>query len=383
MTSLSAIPNIVPILSGKGGVGKSSVTTQLALSLCLQGYSVGVLDIDLTGPSIPRLFGIEQAKVRQAPGGWLPVQVHDVHSIVLRNNLPAGAGSAPTSASDTDSPPSTDSRRVGALHVMSLGFLLRSRSDAVIWRGPKKTAMVGQLLSEVLWPSDIDYILIDTPPGTSDEHISLVTGLLDPIKMPPGPISRRQWKRGNHSEDNTGKDEFETVQVSRQIGAVVVTTPQAISTSDVKKELSFCAKVGLHVYGVVENMAGYVCPCCGEVTNVFSKGGGQVMARDWGVKFLGSAPLDGEGWGMLVEERRWPRYGQVAQDANEEEQNGNAAEGLKKEMQGLNVEEERNEAAPMVEKYTACSLFPVFEGIAKQVGSDKPREVIPPAPLTT
>jgi len=266
---------------------------------------------------------------------------------------------------------------------MSLGFLLRSRSDAVIWRGPKKTAMVGQLLSEVLWPSDIDYVLIDTPPGTSDEHISLVTGLLDPVKMPPGPITRRQRKRGSDNAEATSKDEFETVQVTRQIGAVVVTTPQAISTSDVKKELSFCAKVGLHVYGVVENMAGYVCPCCGEVTNVFSKGGGQVMARDWGVKFLGSAPLDGEGWNMLVEERRWPRYGQVAQDMREEEQNGVESEGLKKEMQGLKVEEERNEAAPMVEKYTACSLFPVFEAIAKQVCSDEPREVVPPAPLTT
>ena len=383
MTSLSAIPNIVPILSGKGGVGKSSVTTQLALSLCLQGYSVGVLDIDLTGPSIPRLFGIEQAKVRQAPGGWLPVQIHDVQSIALRNDLPGGATTTASSIPNRDSPPSTQSRRIGALHVMSLGFLLRSRSDAVIWRGPKKTAMVGQLLSEVLWPSDIDYVLIDTPPGTSDEHISLVTGLLDPVKMPPGPITRRQRKSGSENEENTGKDDFETVQVTRQIGAVVVTTPQAISTSDVKKELSFCAKVGLHVYGVVENMAGYVCPCCGEVTNVFSKGGGQVMARDWGVKFLGSAPLDGEGWGMLVEERQWPKYGQVVQDNREEEQTGAEAEGLKKEMQGLNVEEERDEAAPMVEKYTACSLFPVFEGIAKQVCSDKPREVVPPAPLTT
>ena len=383
MTSLSAIPNIVPILSGKGGVGKSSVTTQLALSLCLQGYSVGVLDIDLTGPSIPRLFGIEEAKVRQAPGGWLPVQVHDVHNIALRHNLLTGATTTTASTSETDSAPPAELRSIGALHVMSLGFLLRSRSDAVIWRGPKKTAMVGQLLSEVLWPSDIDYVLIDTPPGTSDEHISLVTGLLDPVKMPPGPITRRQRKRGSNNEDDTGKDEFETVQVTRQIGAVVVTTPQAISTSDVKKELSFCAKVGLHVYGVVENMAGYVCPCCGEVTNVFSKGGGQVMARDWGVKFLGSAPLDGEGWGMLVEERRWPKYGQVAQDSKDEEQKGTAAEGLKKEMQSLNVEEDRDQAAPMVEKYTACSLFPVFEGIAKQVCSDQPREVVPPAPLTT
>jgi Mrp family chromosome partitioning ATPase len=356
MTSLAQIPNIVPILSGKGGVGKSSVTTQLALSLCLQGFSVGVLDIDLTGPSIPRLFGIEDAKVRQAPGGWLPVQVHDVHKLCSSRSTTNAAGS------EHPAEKSQPVKDIGALYVMSLGFLLRSRSDAVIWRGPKKTAMVGQLLSEVLWPSTLDYVLIDTPPGTSDEHISLVTGLLDPVKFPAEPITRR---RRNGS----------TESVERKIGAVIVTTPQAISTADVKKELSFCYKVGLGVYGVIENMAGYVCPCCGEVTNVFSKGGGQVMAKDWGVKFLGSAPIDGEGWGMLVEERAWPIYGKAQVQLPDDSLEGEAPEG---EMDGLKVEDSRDEKAPMVEKYTACSLCPVFEDITRQVVGDSPRSVVPP-----
>lgn len=360
MSALSTILHIVPILSGKGGVGKSSVTVQIALSLCLQGYSVGVLDIDLTGPSIPRLFGIEDAKVRQAPGGWLPVQVHDFMSIA-----PSTANTGDSSANNGEI--HQQSKQIGALHVMSLGFLLRTRNDAVIWRGPKKTAMVGQLLSEVLWPADTDYVLIDTPPGTSDEHISLVTGLLDPIKFPPGPITRR--RRGAETEET----------IERTIGAVIVTTPQAISTSDVKKELSFCYKVGLNVYGVVENMAGYVCPCCGEVTNVFSKGGGSVMAKEWGVGFLGSAPLDGEGWGMLVEERKWPRYGGVDGQKMDGEKNDSETAPAA-EMQKLQVGgPQRDESAPMVVKYTACSLCPIFEGIVRQVVSSEPQAVVPPA----
>jgi Mrp family chromosome partitioning ATPase len=128
--SLQDVKNILLVLSGKGGVGKSSVTTQLALSLSLQGKSVGVLDVDLTGPSIPRFFGIEAAKVTQAPGGWLPVSVHDT-------NPP------PTTTQGTTS--------IGPLKCMSLGFLLSSRGDAVVWRGPKKTAMIRQFLTDVQW----------------------------------------------------------------------------------------------------------------------------------------------------------------------------------------------------------------------------------------
>ncbi len=321
--SLSSIAHIIPVLSGKGGVGKSSVTVQLALSLTLRGFSVGVLDIDLTGPSIPRLFGIESAKVKQAPGGWLPIEVHPAFQSSL---YPFD----PSTNDITDENP----RHIGALHCMSLGFLLRDRGDAVIWRGPKKTAMVKQLLSDVLWPSSLDYLLIDTPPGTSDEHISLITNLLDPTRTSP----------------------------TQSLGAVIVTTPQAISTADVKKELTFCRKVGLRVLGVVENMAGYVCPCCGEVTNVFSKGGGEIMAREWGVKFLGSVPLDGEGWGMLVEEGRRPVYKPAP--------TGGVENGDLIRMNGTSQENGQGhlqDEGRLVEKYTSCSLFPIFDHVVEQL----------------
>ena len=304
----------MPVLSGKGGVGKSSVTVQLALALSLHGYNVGVLDIDLTGPSIPRLFGIESAKIRQAPGGWLPVQVHERQE------------------SDYTSP------NLGALYCMSLGFLLRDRGDAVIWRGPKKTAMVKQLLSDVLWPTDLDYLLIDTPPGTSDEHISLMTNLMDPLMIAP----------------------------TQQLGAVIVTTPQAISTSDVKKELSFCQKTSLKVLGVIENMAGYVCPCCGEITDVFSKGGGEVMAREWSVPFLGRAPLDGEGWGLLVEEGRTPVY----RSADDTQNETTVVNGNHEENSTLNgIASEERDPSQLAKKYTQCSLHPIFRGVADRLAS--------------
>lgn len=313
--SLLQIPNIIPVLSGKGGVGKSSVTVQLALSLCLRGHHVGVLDIDLTGPSIPRLFGVESAKITQAPGGFLPAEVHPAGVLPSQH--------APTAHSDGQDAQRVDGR-LGSLHCMSLGFLLQDRGDAVIWRGPKKTAMVKQLLSDVLWPPDTEYLLIDTPPGTSDEHISLVTNLLDPAR----------------------------VRATAKLAAVVVTTPQAVATADVRKELTFCHKTGLKVIGIVENMAGFVCPCCGEVTNVFSKGGGRVMAEEWGVRFLGSMPLDGDGWGMLVEEGRRPVYRKI--DAPSE---------------AAAAPEQPHEKDPgtMADKYLDCSLCPLFRKVAEQV----------------
>jgi len=222
--SLDKVKHIILVLSGKGGVGKSSITTQLALSLSLAGHSVGVLDVDLTGPSIPRLFGIESSKVTQAPGGWIPVPVHSANPL----------------------------SGIGELRCMSLGFLLRERGDAVVWRGPKKTAMVRQFLSDVLW-GELDYLLIDTPPGTSDEHISLAETLQK--NAAPGQVK----------------------------GAVVVTTPQAVATADVKKELNFCAKTGIHVIGVIENMSGFVCQTAPNVRTSLAL----VAVRLW-QKSLGS-----------------------------------------------------------------------------------------------
>ncbi|PHH92163.1 hypothetical protein CDD83_8646 [Cordyceps sp. RAO-2017] len=294
---LDNVKHIVLVLSGKGGVGKSSVTTQLALSLSLAGQSVGILDVDLTGPSIPRMLSIEASKVRQVPGGWAPVVVHEA-------NAESGLGS---------------------LHAMSLGFLLPRRGDAVVWRGPKKTAMIRQFLRDVLW-AETDYLLIDTPPGTSDEHISLAETL--------------------QSEARAG-------QVS---GAVVVTTPQAVATADVRKELNFCFKTGIRVLGVVENMSGFVCPHCSECTDIFGSGGGQAMADEFGVPFLGSVPMDAQFVALL--EQGWrPRYpsGTTVVGSDLSSSSPGAAGGG-----GGGGGDRSDEAAALVDKYTDCALSHVF-----------------------
>ncbi|KAJ3107773.1 Nucleotide-binding protein 2 [Phlyctochytrium bullatum] len=223
-TGISQVKHIVLVLSGKGGVGKSTVSAELALSLWDNGKrKVGVLDVDLTGPSMPRVLGIHDKQVHQGSAGWIPVWVDDK----------------------------------GTLSCMSIGFLLKGKDDAVIWRGPKKNAMVKQFLQDVVW-GELDYLIVDTPPGTSDEHISLM----------------------------------EYLREFNPDGAVLVTTPQAISVLDVRKELSFCRKVDLPVLGVVENMSGYVCPHCAECTNLFSKGGGEKLATENKLPFLGSVPID-------------------------------------------------------------------------------------------
>ncbi|KAJ3219627.1 Nucleotide-binding protein 2 [Dinochytrium kinnereticum] len=223
-SGVSNIKHIVLVLSGKGGVGKSTVTTELALSLWNNGEKkVGILDVDLTGPSMPRMLGIQSKQVHQGSSGWVPVWADEK----------------------------------GTIRCMSIGFLLKGKDDAVIWRGPKKTAMIKQFIEDVVW-GELDYLIVDTPPGTSDEHISLVEYLKE------------------YNPD----------------GAVLVTTPQAISILDVRKELSFCKKVGIRVLGIIENMSGYVCPHCAECTNVFSKGGGEKLAKEHDLPYLGSVPID-------------------------------------------------------------------------------------------
>ncbi|ORX72436.1 P-loop containing nucleoside triphosphate hydrolase protein [Linderina pennispora] len=212
---LASIKHVVLVLSGKGGVGKSSCTVQLALSLASQGRKVGVLDIDLCGPSIPRMLGLDGQQIHQATAGWK------------------------------------------RLACMSIGFLLPDKNASVVWRGPKKNAMIKQFLTDVYW-GDLDYLLIDTPPGTSDEHLAVVEYL-------------QEW-----SPD----------------GAVIITTPQAVALTDVKKEINFCHKVGLPVLGLIENMSGFVCPHCSECTNVFSTGGGEGLAGHMEIPFLGRAPID-------------------------------------------------------------------------------------------
>ncbi|WRT66208.1 cytosolic Fe-S cluster assembly factor CFD1 [Kwoniella shivajii] len=232
---LASVKNIVIVLSGKGGVGKSSSSVQLALSLLSLSPTtrVGLLDLDITGPSLPRMVGLDipEATVHQSSAGWVPVYVDQ-------------------------------GRRLG---VMSIGFLLKDRGDSVVWRGPKKDGMIRQFLSEVRW-GELDYLVVDTPPGTSDEHISLLTHL-HPLFTP------------NISRPTTPT-------------SILITTPQTTALNDTIKSLSFTRKLQLPVMGLVENMSGYVCPCCGEISDTFGKGGGEQMAKNQQINFLGKVPID-------------------------------------------------------------------------------------------
>jgi Mrp family chromosome partitioning ATPase len=347
------------ILSGKGGVGKSSVTLQLALTLSLQGKSVGILDIDLTGPSIPRLIGREKAKITQSPRGWIPVTVHEESEAEIthidnnqnnaddnqQNNEEERFVNASTLAIAAPDAVRIGLKKRGSLRCMSLGFLLHDRGDAVIWRGPKKTAMIRQFLTDVYW-GDTDYLLVDTPPGTSDEHIALAEQLL--------------------TLATTSTTSTTTIRnVPRLAGAVLVTTPQAVATADVRKEINFCAKTNIPILGVIENMSGYTCPCCGEVSNVFSKGGGQVMATEMGVPFLGSVPVDIK-FGAMVEREEIGGDEEGDEDdinGNEEgrgddSQNGEIKNGEKESRNG-------HDDRLLVDRYQDTWSLPIFEGFAK------------------
>uniref|UniRef100_A0A8B9H9K4 Nucleotide binding protein 2 (MinD homolog, E. coli) n=1 Tax=Astyanax mexicanus TaxID=7994 RepID=A0A8B9H9K4_ASTMX len=154
---------------------------------------VGILDVDLCGPSIPRMLGVSQQEVHQCDSGWVPVYADPQQRLAL----------------------------------MSIGFLLDDPSEAVVWRGPKKTALIGQFVRDVAW-GELDVLLVDTPPGTSDEHLAVL----------------------------------ENLRKHRVDGAVLVTTPQAVSIGDVRREITFCKKTGVKILGIVENMSGFVCPHC-------------------------------------------------------------------------------------------------------------------------
>lgn len=147
------------------------------------------------------------------------------------------------------------------LAIMSIGFLLGSRNDPVIWRGPKKTSMIRQFVKDIAW-GELDYLIVDTPPGTSDEHITVAECMRDPAM-------------GVNCD-----------------GAIIVTTPQEVSLEDVRKEVTFCRKIGINILGIVENMSGFVCPTCSECTNIFSSGGGEALAERANIPLLGTLPID-------------------------------------------------------------------------------------------
>ena len=184
----------------------------------LEGLRVGILDVDIHGPSIPTMLGLEHETLQGTAGGLLPVEL-------------------------------------GNMKIMSIGFLLKNPDDAIIWRGPMKMGVIKQFLTDVEW-GDLDYLIVDAPPGTGDEPLSLCQ-LIQPLD-----------------------------------GAIIVTTPQRVAAVDVRKSISFCRQVHVPVIGIIENMSGFVCPKCGEITQILPAGGGRKTAVDMKVPFLGAIPMD-------------------------------------------------------------------------------------------
>lgn len=215
--NLKDVRHTLFIMSGKGGVGKSSVTVNLAAALVDRGQTVGILDVDLHGPSIPRLLGVSD-----------PVMADD------QKMLPVPCGER--------------------LSIISMDAFLQDKDTAILWRGPKKTGAIRQFLSDVRWGA-LDYLLIDSPPGTGDEHMTVLEAIPD-------------------------------------AACIVVTTPQELSLADVRKALDFLRTTHAPILGIVENMSGLVCPHCGGEIDLFKKGGGESLAKACGIPFLGAVPLD-------------------------------------------------------------------------------------------
>ena len=215
--TMEKIAHKVVVLSGKGGVGKSTVAVNVAFGLAAKGAKVGLLDVDLHGPSIPTMIGLPWAAASGSDGKIDPVMS-------------------------------------GSVKVMSVAFFL-PEDKAAVWRGPMKLGIIKQFLQDVDW-GDLDYLVVDCPPGTGDEPLGVCQTMQGDLK------------------------------------ALVVTTPQEVAAADVRRSLDFCGQLQLPVIGVVENMSGFVCPHCGEVTYIFKQGGGEKLAKDAGVPFLGRIPLD-------------------------------------------------------------------------------------------
>jgi len=217
--NLKQIDHILVVLSGKGGVGKSTVSTNLALTLAQQGHQVGLLDSDIHGPTIPTMLGLENTRIMQSDQGLKPVQATE------------------------------------NLKVLSMGFLIKSQDDAIIWRGPMKMGAIKQLIGDFDW-GPLDYLIIDLPPGTGDEPLSIA-------------------------------------QIIPKItGAIIVTTPQDVALVSVRKSITFVNKLSIPIVGIIENMSGFTCPHCGKKVDIFKTGGGKKAAEDFNLPFLGDIPLD-------------------------------------------------------------------------------------------
>jgi len=212
---------VIAIASGKGGVDKSTIAANLTAWLSMQNKKVGLLDIDIHGPSIPKLLNLEHKGIRAE-----------------RDKIKA--------ICDSDT-----------LKIMSIGLLLLNKTNAVMWRGPMKRTLIKQFVTDVCW-RQLDYLVVDCPPGTGDEPLSIVQLL-----------------------ENAD-------------GAIIVTTPQQIAVIDVKKCITFCKKLNLAVLGIIENMSGLICPHCQNKIDIFKSGGGKQMAKEFNEPFLGSIPIDAD-----------------------------------------------------------------------------------------
>jgi len=217
--TLNKIKNRVLIFSGKGGVGKSTVAANLALALSERQLKVGLLDIDIHGPNLAKMLGVENERL-------VSVGEDRILPVAVTKNL----------------------------SLVSMAFLLQEKSTPVIWRGPMKMKVIQQFLSDVAW-GNLDWLVIDSPPGTGDEPLSIA-------------------------------------QLIPATGALIVTTPQEVSLLDSSKAVNFARKLGLSIYGIVENMSGLICPHCGKVINLFKEGGGERLAQELDVPFLGKIPID-------------------------------------------------------------------------------------------
>jgi ATP-binding protein involved in chromosome partitioning len=215
---MSKIKHKIAIISGKGGVGKSTVTVNLAVAFAQKGYKVGVLDADIHGPSVPRLLGLEGLTVKTGPPGAFPI------------NGPNG------------------------MKVMSIDFFLPEEAPT-IWRGPLKMRAIRQFLTDIVW-GDLDFLFIDLPPGTGDEPLSIAQLLPE------------------------------------MDGVIIVTMPTQLSSTVVKKAITFAERLNMPIIGAIENMSGFICPHCGTKTEIFQSGGGKKMAQETSIPFLGSIPID-------------------------------------------------------------------------------------------
>ncbi len=218
--SLGKIKNKILVMSGKGGVGKSTVSVNLALELAQRGHKVGLMDVDIHGPDVVRMLNMT-GTIEPPPSKNALIQ--------------------PLNYNDN-------------LKVVSLEYLMQDRDEAIIWRGPLKIQAIRQFVADFAW-GELDYLVIDAPPGTGDEPLSVA-------------------------------------QTIPNLKAVVVTTPQKVALADVRKSINFCKTVKVEITGVVENMSGFVCPHCNETVDIFKSGGGEQTARDFELPFLGRIPMD-------------------------------------------------------------------------------------------